>query len=187
MSRLVFPDRVTIRVQLWAPNGITPWSGAEIAFRVRTFAHAKSDYLLGPFFCDLSGFLVITRQQLEAAERSELSAGLMDYEGDHYSLVDIAHLSANEVAGYIKGRTTVWTHERDEDRELYGSLPQFLTRLRQSANHLLRPPSPRTGKLRDEWDGSVKTPGYEYRVSYLPKRRIIDRFLRRGSASPPYD
>jgi hypothetical protein len=158
---LVFPDRVTVHTRL---HGDTAGIDFAIAYSIRTFARVKNDYRLGTFFSDDTGVLVLTRRQLELSAQANLSTGLMDFASvaDGFPLVEIQHLSADDIQRAITSRTTVWTNELDGERELYGSMAQLLASYRRVGNAHLAPPT--VTCLRDEWDGTRPTVIYDYPV-----------------------
>ena len=169
VNHLVFPDRVTLNVQLWSPSETKPYGGLPLAFRVRTFARAKNDYDLGPFFCGHDGVLAITRRQLELAAAAVLSTGLMDFDAidNAFPFIEIVHWSGLELERAIDARSKTWTMLLEGEAELYGSVSELLSRLRSSGNASLRPADERYGRLRDEWDGTRPERTYTYTVSLV--------------------
>jgi len=77
VSHLIIPDRIVIRAHFWTPHSTTPYVGQPIAFNIRTFARAKNDYTLGPFFSDSAGVLALTRREFEYSAAGHLDAGAM--------------------------------------------------------------------------------------------------------------
>jgi len=167
MNHLIFPERVTINVQLWSPSGATPYTGSPLAFGVRTFARVKNDHHLGPFFSGENGVLTITGRQLQLAAAAEMSTGIMDYDAieNAFPFVEIVHWSGAELERAIDARSKVWTSLLGGEVELYESMTELLSRLRASGNASLLPARERYGRLRDEWDGTLPDREYTYTVS----------------------
>ncbi len=169
MSHMVLPDEVTIRVIVWDHGVVTRYASDPIAIMIRTFARQKADYHLGPFFTDRDGVVKITRGQMLAAVSNVLSYGLMDYVGieDSFSLVEIAHLSREELQNLNEHYARTWISEDDDIKELYASLKELRRLLGAAANERFVP-AWASGRRRDEWDRSAPSREYEYVVSYEP-------------------
>ena len=166
MSRLTLPARVTVHVQVWRPNGPSPYRGPPLAFEIRTFARAKNDISLGPFFTDLDGRLSLTRRQLELSAASTYDSGGMDYVAieEAFSFVEIVHYSPAAITRMIHSRETSWTMELRGEADLYGSLPSLIDQLRRCGNRQVAPPAEHSGRLRDEWTDPTREAEYVYSV-----------------------
>ena len=170
MSNLVLPSSVRIHVLTWtgsiqAPRD-TPVISRSIAVSVQTFAHAKNDYHLGPFFSE-NGVINITLAELERAAALELDFGLMDYYplAECFSLVEIRAWSAAQVNRALNARKTELERGRffsEHDTERWGTPAAYVRRLQECGNRDLKDPV--WFQVRDEWDGSKRAVEYEYRV-----------------------
>lgn len=170
MSNLVLPSSVTIHVVTWtgpiqAPRD-TPATSRSIAVSVQTFARAKNDYHLGPFFSE-NGVIRITRSELERAAAVELDFGLMDYYAlaECFSLVEIRAWSAAQVERALGARKAEMKQGRffsGHDAERWGTPAAYVARLKECGNRNLKDPV--LFRVRDEWDGSKRDVEYEYRV-----------------------
>jgi len=127
----------------------------------------KNDYHLGPFFSGENGVLTITRRQLQLAAAAELSSGLIDYDAieNAFPFVEIVHWSGYELERAIDARSKRWTSLLDGEAKLYESMSELLRRLRASGNASLLPAHERTGRLRDEWNGTRPDRKHPYIVS----------------------
>ena len=170
MSNLVLPESVRIKVLSWAGLVSAPRDSAlashSIAFSVDTFARAKNDYHLGPFF-SRNGVLTITRFELERAAAVELEFGLMDYRSlsECYPLIEIRAWSAADIERAIARRQPELKRGRffsDRETEWWGSPAEYVQRLETSGNRNLDDPV--WFRIRDEWDGTKGECEYEYRL-----------------------
>jgi hypothetical protein len=146
MGNLVLPERVTI--QMVNHDG-QPARLYGLPFSVHTCQCRKNNYVLGAFFSDAEGRVVITRELCELSVRDELDTGLMDY--GHISEcspdVEIKSWSPDDIDRVIDVRRKTWTMLLSGEQQIYRSLEELLQRL-QAAPRLHSVVS-----LRDRWDG----------------------------------
>src|SRR5919198_4797183 len=148
MSNLILPSRVTIQVCAW-DDKVRPLRVQGLVFGVRTFARQKNDYHLAPFFSNADGCVVITQDEMDIAAHAELQTGIMDYAwlSDSFAFVEIAHLSADEIARAIEARGTWGLIGRE--RERWRSVDELIKKLREAPNARYKPLVPPLKPVRD--------------------------------------